>query len=178
MSEEKMSEERPFKLYIFDADGTLRRTTVPGQLCPNRAGEWELIPGVRQRLGEIDWTRARFGIASNQGGVGLGYLSYATARALLEEMVREAFALEDVPAGAVELCAHAPYLKCACRKPNPGMLLRLMRRFGVRPDETLYVGDMEKDAEAASAAGVSFSWAADFFNFTGDETSTQEKSRT
>ena len=75
--------EAPVRLYIFDADGTLRRTTVEGLPCPNRPGEWELIPGVRGRLAEIDWGRARFGVASNQGGVGLGYLSLAAARGLL-----------------------------------------------------------------------------------------------
>lgn len=31
------------KLIIFDADGTLRRCTVPGQPCPNKDGEWELM---------------------------------------------------------------------------------------------------------------------------------------
>lgn len=160
-----MKEEKRIRLYIFDADGTLRRTTVPGQMCPNREGEWELIPGVRERLAEIDWRKARFGIASNQGGVGLGYFSYAAARSLLVEMVKAAFNLSVVPPGVIEMCPHAPYLKCVCRKPSPEMLLRLMRRFRVSAGETLYVGDMEKDAEAARAARVSFMWAADFFSF-------------
>lgn len=161
-----MSEDRRIKLYIFDADGTLRRTTVEGLPCPNGPGDWELIPGVKERLAEIDWgpKGARFGIATNQGGVGVGYLSYATARSLLVEMVRAAFGVEHVPPGVIEICPHAPYLKCPCRKPNPEMLLRLMRRFRAREDETLYVGDMERDEEAARRAGVQFVWASDFFN--------------
>ncbi|HEX8293096.1 MAG TPA: HAD-IIIA family hydrolase [Pyrinomonadaceae bacterium] len=155
------------KLYIFDADGTLRRTTVPGLPCPNRPGEWELIPGVRERLAEIDWGRARFGVASNQGGVGLGYLSHAAARRLLEEMVVEAFGVAKPPPGSVELCPHAPHTGCPCRKPGPGMLLRLMRRFGVGPGETLFVGDMDKDEGAARAAGTRFMWAHEFFGRPG-----------
>ena len=158
-----MSIEAPVRLYIFDADGTLRRTTVEGLPCPNRPGEWELMPGVRERLAEIDWSRARFGVASNQGGVGLGYLSLAAARGLLEEMAAEAFGVTKAPPGSVELCPHAPHLGCPCRKPNPGMLMRLMRRFGAGPDETLFVGDMDKDEGAARAAGTRFMWAHEFF---------------
>ena len=87
-----MSDERRIKLYVFDADGTLRRSTVPGLPCPNKPGEWELIPGVRERLARISWGEggARFGVATNQGGVGLGYLTLGAARGLLEAMVAAA----------------------------------------------------------------------------------------
>ena len=159
------------RLYIFDADGTLRRTTVEGLPCPNRPGEWELIPGVRERLAEIDWSRARFGVASNQGGVGVGYLSLAAARGLLEEMVVEAFGVAKPPPGSVELCPHAPYRNCPCRKPNPGMLITLMRRFRAEPIETLFVGDMDKDEEAARRAGTRFTWTHDFFGWTSEQPS-------
>lgn len=162
-----MSIESPVRLYIFDADGTLRRTTVEGLPCPNRPGEWELIPGVRERLAEIDWGRARFGVASNQGGVGLGYLSFAAARRLLEEMVVAAFGVVPPPPGSIELCPHAPQLGCPCRKPKPEMLLRLMRRYGAGPHETLFVGDMDRDEGAARAAGTRFMWAHEFFKRPG-----------
>jgi D-glycero-D-manno-heptose 1,7-bisphosphate phosphatase len=127
-------------------------------------GEWELIPGVRERLAEIEWGPggARFAVATNQGGVGLGYLTSAMARALLVEMVRQAFGVEP-PAGSIEICPHAPYAKCSCRKPEPGMLLRLMRRFRAEPDETLFVGDMAGDEEAARRAETHFAWAHEFF---------------
>ncbi len=155
-----------FRLYVFDADGTLRRTTVHGLPCPNGPGEWELIPGVRERLAQIEWGEggARFGIATNQGGVGAGYFSLGQARALLVEMVFEAFGVMPPP-GSIEICPHAPHWGCACRKPEPLMLQRLMRRYKVSPQETLYVGDMDRDEEAARRAGVRFMWAKDFFGW-------------
>ncbi|MFL6336560.1 MAG: HAD-IIIA family hydrolase [Pyrinomonadaceae bacterium] len=161
-----MRVEAPVRLYIFDADGTLRRTTVEGLPCPNRPGEWELIPGVRERLAKIDWGAggARFGVASNQGGVGVGYLSLTAARRLLEEMVVQAFGVAEAPPGSIELCPHAPQSGCPCRKPQPLMLKRLMRRFGAEPHETLFVGDMDKDEGAARAAGTRFVWAHEFFD--------------
>lgn len=162
-----MNIEARVRLYIFDADGTLRRTTVPGMSCPNRPGEWELIPGVRERLARIEWggaNGARFGVATNQGGVGLGYMTLAAARGLLADMVVEALGTRP-PAGSIEICPHAPHAGCACRKPEPGMLLRLMERFRVEPAETLFVGDMERDEEAARRAGARFMWAHEFFGW-------------
>lgn len=162
----KTPAEIPVKLYVFDADGTLRRTTVPGLPCPNAPGEWELIPGVRERLSRISWGEggAHFGIATNQGGVGCGYLTFERARELLVEMVVEAFGVRP-PAGSIEICPHAPHAGCACRKPEPLMLERLMRRFKVSKEETLFVGDLERDEEAARRAGTRFMWARDFFGW-------------
>lgn len=161
-----MNHERPVKLYIFDADGTLRYTTVPGQPCPNKPGEWALLPGVRERLARIDWgpEGARFGVASNQGGVGMGYIEKEVAFRLLAETAEEALG-RPVPPGSIEMCTCAPYVNCDCRKPKPGMLLRLMHRFNVTRRETLFVGDMDKDEEAARRAGVRFMWARDFFGW-------------
>ena len=158
----------PVRLYIFDADGTLRRTTVPGLPCPNAPGEWELIPGVKERLARVRWGAggARFGVATNQGGVGLGYLTLKRAHALLVEMVVQAFGVWP-PTGSIEICPHAPHLGCHCRKPEPLMLQRLMRRFGVPNHETLFVGDMDRDEEAARRAGARFMWADEFFGWDG-----------
>ena len=47
------------------------------------------------------------------------------------------------------------------------MLERLAHRFGVSKDETLFVGDMERDCEAARRAGIRFEWAWDFFGWDG-----------
>lgn len=38
------------------------------------------------------------------------------------------------------------------RKPNPAALLSMARFFGVRPEETLYIGDSEVDAATGKAA--------------------------
>ena len=162
-----MGRGKSIKLYVFDADGTLRGCTVPGQPCPNRAGEWELLPGVRERLAQIEWDERagpHFAIATNQGGVGLGYFTAQQARQLVVDLVEAAFG-RGAPVGSIEICTHAPHARCACRKPKGEMLRRLMRRFRARADETLYVGDMATDEEAARDAGCRFQWAREFFGW-------------
>lgn len=151
-------------LYVFDADGTLRWTRVPGQPMPYHDGEWELMPGVAARLASVPWRlpHPRLAVASNQNAVHLGHLTVETARRLLVATVERA--VGRVPEGLlVELCACDPEGDCACRKPRPGMLLRLLARSGVPADRALYVGDLEIDRRAAEAAGMPFAWAGDFF---------------
>jgi phosphoglycolate phosphatase len=48
----------------------------------------------------------------------------------------------------------------AARKPDPGGLLELARRFGCAPREIALVGDSAIDAATAAAAGAPFVWAA------------------
>ena len=157
------------RLVVFDADGTLRRTTVPGRPCPNGPDDWELLDGVAERIASLRALRPdlRFGIASNQGGVGMGYLREAMARRLLEDLARAAFG-ESLAPEAIELCPHAPRSGCKCRKPEPRMLERIAAFYGVEPGAALYVGDMEGDRDAAERAGFGFAWADDFFEASDD----------
>jgi D-glycero-D-manno-heptose 1,7-bisphosphate phosphatase len=149
-------------IYIFDADGTLRASTVPGQPCPNRADEWKLLPNVKKTLKKIDWSKNHIGIASNQGGIALGYLDLDTAYQLCCDMVVEATGRWP-PTGCIQICPHAPDEGCACRKPNALMLEYIMRFYGTR--DAMMIGDMESDHLAAEAAGIPFQWAADFFGW-------------
>jgi len=158
-----------YRLIIFDADGTLRYCTVEGQPCPNRAGEWKLYPDVIETLARYNWSHpgdesgVGYGIASNQGGVGVGYFSESTAVALLEDTFTKAFGFS--PAGeTIEICPHVPHSGCGCRKPEPEMLERLMKLYGTSPDKVLFVGDRDADRKAAQNAGCSFQWAGEFFD--------------
>ncbi|MHB9286592.1 HAD family hydrolase [Halobacteriales archaeon Cl-PHB] len=50
-------------------------------------------------------------------------------------------------------------------KPDPAPLLETVRRLGEHPEEALFVGDSDRDAEAAQRAGVDYrdveAWLAD-----------------
>ncbi|HEX6617876.1 MAG TPA: HAD-IIIA family hydrolase [Gemmatimonadales bacterium] len=157
----------PFKLWIFDADDTLRRTTVPGQPCPRAPGEWELLPGVRDRLAALPWQRdggPYFGLASNQDQVGAGLFTRRMARDLLRDLARAAIG-QAPPDPALQLCPHPLGVACDCRKPGPRMLVRVMAFYGVGPRDTIFVGDSESDRRAAAAAGVRFLDARELFGW-------------
>jgi D-glycero-D-manno-heptose 1,7-bisphosphate phosphatase len=54
---------------------------------------------------------------------------------------------------AVFFCPHTPEDGCDCRKPLPGMVLDIGRRYGVDLRQVPMVGDTLRDLQAAQAAG-------------------------
>lgn len=155
------------RLVLFDADGTLRRCTVPGRFCPNAPGEWEVLPNVRETVARLirrDGIR-EFGVASNQGGVALGYLTQDAATGMLRDLVAEVFWMLGRERCPVSVCIHAPGADCSCRKPEPGMLWWLAGYFRRGADECLYVGDLESDSFAAARMGCRFMYASEFFGW-------------
>ena len=90
------------------------------------------------------------------------FLSLETARGLLRDLAVAATGWAP-PDPALQLCPHPRDGACECRKPEPGMLLSIMRYYGVEAADTLFVGDAEVDREAAARAGTSFMWASDLF---------------
>jgi D-glycero-D-manno-heptose 1,7-bisphosphate phosphatase len=160
------------KLLIFDADGTLRRCTVRDQACPNRNGQWEIIPWARDALARVNWSLYRFGIVSNQGGVEGGFLSEETALRMLMDCALEVLPEEVHPhiqKGAIQLCPHLPKTGCWCRKPLPTLLNDMMQIYHAEPLSTVYVGDLDTDEQAAQAAGCGFQWAWDFCGKTAED---------
>jgi HAD superfamily hydrolase (TIGR01662 family) len=163
------------KLVILDKDGTLIATVERnGKRQPaNRPDEQVALPGVAEKLAKLRAEGYQLAIASNQGGVAWGIISPEQA----DELVADAAAkVGGVDAWAVSYCdpraavkhPDSPFARdCANRKPRPGMLFDLMKRLRADPKKTMLVGDMDSDAEAAKAAGISFSWAKDFFGWTG-----------
>ena len=103
-----------------------------------------------------------YGIASNQAGVSFGYMTVDTAYRLLEDMFEAAFGFPAV-FGTIHVCPHSPDAGCKCRKPRPRMLTWLIDDWGVKPEATLMVGDMDSDRQAAEAAGCHFMDADEFF---------------
>lgn len=152
-------------LVIFDADDTLRRTTIPDQPCPHADGEWELMPSVRDVLARVRWERhggPRFGIASNQDHVGYGMLSAAACERMLRELASVATS-GAVHEPLIAFCPHRLDVQCECRKPSPGLLHDLLRRADVVGRDALFVGNSASDEAAAEAAGVPFCFAQELF---------------
>lgn len=158
-------------LYIFDKDGTLVGNFA--NRPANTLAEQTPLPNVIEKLNLLRRLGQSIAIASNQGGVAWGFISYARAVALVKDAARKVGgvnAWEVCPhdARAVAKGASEYAVECMCRKPLPGMLLSLMARLGFTPDQTVMVGDSETDLQAARAAGCEFVWAHEFFEWKGN----------
>lgn len=150
-----------FLLIIFDVDGTLCKPKSGGKFRRD-AADWEWLPGRKELIQELRRRGIRCAIASNQGGVAFGYMPLEAIQAELHRLAKEA----NIPLGGVYICFNHPKASIEQyrtddyrRKPGPGMLIEAMRDFEAEPDQTLYVGDLAEDSQAATAAGCSFLWA-------------------
>src|SRR5260221_1976533 len=157
------------KLCIVDVDSTLT-VTKRGATFRKTAQDWQWMPGRLEKLHTLKAQGIRMAIATNQGGVAFGYMEVADILRELQAMAR----IGGIPKGGIYICYTHPKASIEQfravdnrRKPGPGMLLEAMRGFEASPDETLYVGDLPEDEEAAKNAGVAFMHASKFFEEDG-----------
>jgi HAD superfamily hydrolase (TIGR01662 family) len=170
------------KLIIFDADGTLVDDMNSVTFDDN----------VVAKLVTLRHEDVMIAIASNQGGVGLRhwmesagfgepdeYPTQQDAMARLSTITGNVSALTGKPCRIYAAFAYRtkvgkwaptpsgsegdPMWSQEWRKPNAGMLLQAMQDAGATPAETLFIGDMDTDEQAANAAGVEFIHADRFF---------------
>lgn len=136
---------------ILDRDGVINHDSADYIRSPD---DWRPIDGALAALARLH--RAGFGltVATNQSGVGRGYFDDATLDAIHAKM-RAAVEAAGGQLTAIAYCPHVPDAGCDCRKPAPGLLLRLMNECGFAPGDALMIGDARRDIEAARAAGLS-----------------------
>jgi HAD superfamily hydrolase (TIGR01662 family) len=136
---------RTVKAVLFDRDGTLVQDVPhngdPGLVAP--------MPGAAAALSLLRSAGIRVGVVSNQSAVGRGVLRAADVDTV-NRRVHELLGPFDVWAW----CPHTAGDGCPCRKPRPGLVLQAMQTLGVRPDETVVIGDIGSDVDAARAAGA------------------------
>ncbi|HZE60850.1 MAG TPA: D-glycero-beta-D-manno-heptose 1,7-bisphosphate 7-phosphatase [Burkholderiales bacterium] len=138
------------KLVILDRDGTINHDS---DHYIKSLDEWRPIKGSLEAIARLTQAGYRIVVATNQSGIARGLF---TTRTLFE--IHDALQRAAVQAGgrvdAFFFCPHADAAACECRKPKPGMLLEVARRFNVSLSDTYMAGDALKDVQAAVAAGA------------------------
>lgn len=146
------------KALLLDLDGTVRRTTN-GKPCPNRPEEQELIPGVKEVIKKYKSQGFKIIGITNQGGIGMGYMSEEDNRECLYDLNERLDFMFD----HIYYAPAKPSEKHPDTKPNPGMILKARDKFNLDLDQSVMVGDRDTDEQAAQNAGVPFQWAKEFF---------------
>jgi D-glycero-D-manno-heptose 1,7-bisphosphate phosphatase len=137
------------KLVILGRDGVLNEYREGHVTAPE---EWEPVPGALEALARINHAGWHAVVATNQAGIGRGMIDMAAINAVNARM-NQLLLAQGGRLDAVFFCPHTPEEDCDCRKPKPGMLLDIGRRYGVDLDLVPMVGDTLRDLLAAQAAG-------------------------
>ena len=138
------------RLVILDRDGVINHDSDEFIKSPE---EWRPIDGSLDAIRRLSGAGYEVAVATNQSGIGRKLLDVPTLETIHQAMLS---AVREVGGdiGKIVYCPHHPDAGCDCRKPLPGLLLQLSRKYGVPLDNVPVVGDSLRDIEAALAVGA------------------------
>ena len=127
LASEAVAPTRAVKLIVLDRDGVINHDSEQFIKSPD---EWRPIPGSLEAIARLNHAGYRVVVATNQSGIGRGLFDMGMLNAIHEKM-HKALAQVGGRVDAVFFCPHTADAKCECRKPKPGMLREIGRRFNV-----------------------------------------------
>lgn len=136
------------KLILLDRDGVIN-TDAPNHV--RSPEEWHPLSGSLEAISELKKNNYNVAIVTNQSGIGRGYFTKETLKAIHNKM-RKALSKFNCEVDQFFYCPHHPDENCPCRKPKPGMILKALKHFNVQKEETIFIGDSLRDIKAAIAA--------------------------
>jgi D-glycero-D-manno-heptose 1,7-bisphosphate phosphatase len=137
------------KLIILDRDGVINDDSDAFIKSPD---EWIPVPGSLEAIARLNQAGYRVVVATNQSGIARGLFNMPTLNAIHQKMHKAAQAA-GADIDAIFFCPHAADDNCDCRKPKPGMLHAIAKRFDISLKGVPTVGDSLRDLQAGFVAG-------------------------
>ncbi len=134
---------------FLDRDGVLNQAVVRGGKPhpPASVAELRIAPQAVETIGRLRSAGFVLVGITNQPDVARG----ATERRAVEEI--NAAILAALPLDEILVCYHDDADRCACRKPEPGLVLEAADKYDLDLKASFVVGDRWKDVEAGRRAG-------------------------
>lgn len=136
-------------LVLLDRDGVINEDRPDFVKTP---GELLFIPKSLEAIARLNGHGHRLVVTTNQSCIGRGIITEEQLAAIHGKM-REALAKVSGRLDDIIVAPDAPWAATERRKPGAGMLLEAMRKFNIRPSETVMIGDSARDMEAAKTVG-------------------------
>src|SRR5579872_664797 len=140
---------------LLDRDGTL----VHPRHYPSHPEDIRIYEHIPPHLRKLQNAGFRLVVITNQAGIARGYFTEADLQRMHEYLTAE-LAKEGVLLDAIYYCPHhidgvikELAIRCACRKPQPGMLLQAAADLNLDLQQSWFVGDILDDVEAGNRAG-------------------------
>jgi len=141
---------------FLDRDGTLNHDAG----YTHKPDEFQWIDGAKEAIRALNDAGYLVFVVTNQAGIARGYYPAKAVHDLHEwmqiELRKEGAHIDDL-----RFCPHHPEgeipqlaIRCACRKPETGMLDSLIEQWHPALESSFMLGDSEKDAQAGRSAGI------------------------
>ena len=138
------------KMIILDRDGVINHAADDDV---SRVEDWDPIGGSIEAIARLKKAGYLVTVASNHSGIARGLYredDLLAMNARLEELL----AARGVSLDGIFICPHGPVDNCICRKPKPGLLFQIAKRFDIDLAATPLVGDNITDIKAARMANA------------------------
>lgn len=149
----------PKRILLIDRDGTINKKAPPGEYV-SKWSQFEWIPETRRAMNVLAKDGFRFIVITNQAGIARKMIDPDDLAEIHENMVEE-LAQEGVKILKVYVSPHHWDENSFLRKPFPGMFFQASNEFKLRMDHCIYIGDDERDCQAASNAGCGMVYVSD-----------------
>lgn len=140
---------------FLDRDGTIIEETE----YLSRREEVRILPGAARAILELNHRGYLAVVVTNQSAVARGLLSPADLEQI-HQFLGGQLAAQGARVDAFYYCPHHPdavdpqfRVRCECRKPQPGMVLRAAAELDISLDASYLIGDRLRDMEAGHRAG-------------------------
>lgn len=144
------------KAVFIDKDGTLVKN-IPYNVDPAKI---ELEPFAGTALPMLKSNGFKLIVVSNQSGVAHGFFGEADLQVVSDRIQHLLTSENNARIDAFYFCPHHPNarderyaLSCACRKPEPGLILQAAVDFNIDMSLSWMIGDILHDVEAGNRAG-------------------------
>ena len=134
------------KALFLDRDGTIN--VDYGYV--HRIEDFRFIDGIFDLCLEAQKKGYKIIIITNQSGIEKGYYTEADYEITTKHMV-SAFADRGIEITDIYYC---PFINHEDRKPSPNMFLKAIKKHEIDAEQSISVGDRERDIEAAKGAGI------------------------
>ena len=127
-------------------------------IAPWGIDEFKLIPGIKTPLTELSQMGFHLFVVTNQPDIAKGVLKFSTVNKMND------IVLKELPINEIMVCSHIDSDNCNCRKPKPGMIISLAKKWEINLRHSFLIGDNWKDIESGKAAGCRTILLDKFYN--------------
>ena len=147
-----LSLQKDRSMVILDRDGVLVKKMEKRKYLTS-IQEYEPIERNWEGLLKLSNLGVDFLIATNQPGIALGEVDPEFLSEFHQILASDLLDF-GIRVLSIYICPHHWDDECGCRKPKPGMLLQAIEDFHLKGKKTVYIGDDDRDLEAAISAGI------------------------
>lgn len=144
------------KAIFLDRDGTIIRHVE----LMRRVSDIKILPHAAESIKKLNKLGFLVIVVTNQPVVARGLAVPKEIDAIHAVLISQ-FKKKGAKIDAVYFCPHHPNadvkkyrLGCRCRKPEPGMLLKALKKYKIDPERSYMIGDAMIDVVAGKRAGL------------------------